>query len=96
MKNILVENFYACKIVVSKSGMNNKFSSKFIGRKFFMVAKKFSRKLVCTQNFYEKFLVKNIYGCKIVTSKPGLNKKLSSKFLVENFLWLQNRYLENR
>ena len=35
--------------------------------------------------FMKNFLVKNFYGCKIVTSKPCLNKKLSLKFLVEIF-----------
>jgi hypothetical protein len=46
--------------------------------------------------FIKIFWSKIFYGCNIISSKTGLNQNFSSKFLVENFLWLQNHFLENR
>ena len=61
-----------------------------------MVAKSFPRKQILTNHFHETFLVENSYGCKIISSKTGSYQKFSWKILVENFLWLQNHFLENR
>jgi len=46
--------------------------------------------------FIANFFVKNIYGCKIISSKAGLHQTFHQKYLVENFLWLQYHFLESR
>jgi len=63
--NFLVEMFYGCKIISSKTDSYKKFSKKIFGRKFFMVAKLFPGKQVITKHFQQivfgrKFL-KRIY-----------------------------------
>ena len=53
-----------------------------------MVVKSFPRKQVWS---------KIRYGCKLISSKTDLQEKVfEKKYLVENFLFLQNDFLENR
>ena len=47
----LLEHFYGCKIISSKTRSKQKFSTKYLGRKCFMAAKPFPLKQVFTQNF---------------------------------------------
>ena len=63
-----------------------------------MVAKSFPRKRFARKRILEKlFWSKICYSCKIISSKTDLQGKNSSKiFLVENFLWFQNHFLDNR
>ena len=93
-EKFFVEKVFVCKIVSSKTGLQEK----LFGRKCFMVAKSFTRKQVWRKKCLRKhFWSKNIYGCKIIGSKTGLQKiNFEKKILVQNFLWMQNHSLRNR
>ena len=72
------------------------FIKKFLVENF-LFAKSFPRKQVSTKNFHKTlFGSKFFYGCKTISSKTGLNHKLSYKFFGLKFWWLQNHFLENR
>jgi len=64
----------------------------------FMVVKSFPRKPVRMKKNFEKiFWLKIFYGCKIISSKTGLNeKKILRKRFGQEFLWFQNHFFENR
>jgi len=49
------------------------------------------------KNFEKIFWLKIFYGCKIISSKTGLNeKKILRKRFGQEFLWFQNHFFENR
>ena len=62
-----------------------------------MVAKSFPRKQVWSKNFH-----KNLFGRKIFIVAKSFPRKqvwtrnFHQKYLVENFLWLQNHFHDNR
>jgi len=73
------------KIISSKIGFQER---TFFGRKYFMVAKSFPQKQVYKKKKLRKiFWSKMFYGCKVISSKTGLQKKILTNFLVENILW---------
>jgi len=61
-QNFLVENFYGCKIITSKIGLNRTFSLNFYGRKLLMVAKSLPRKQFGNKNFYQDFRSEIFYA----------------------------------
>jgi hypothetical protein len=87
IENFLVGKFfYDCKIISSKTGSYQKFSSVIFCRTFFIVAKSFPRKQVPTNNFHQKFLVQTFLWSKIISSKTGSYQTFSSKsFWSKNF-----------
>ena len=75
-KNFLVETFfYGLKIISSKIGYYQTFSTKCFGRKFFMVTKSFPRKQIHTITFQQNFWSKIFYGCNIISSRTGSYQK---------------------
>ena len=54
IKNSWLKNFKSCKIISSKTVLHLKRSSNIFRQKFFMIAKSFPQKQVCTENFYHK------------------------------------------
>ena len=79
-KNFLSKIFYVCKIISSKTGLKERKSWEKVFRKIFR------RKL---------FMVAKSFPRKLVRRKK-LWKMFENYFLVENVLWLQNHFLENR
>ena len=97
IKVFLVENFFGCNIIFSRTGSYQIFHQIFFGRKFFMVAKSYSRKQVPTKIFIKFFLVENFLWLQNHFLENMFLPKFSSNiFLVENFLLLQIHFLENR
>ena len=78
LQNHFLENRFTAK----------SFLRKMFCRKFFMIAKSFPGKQVCKKTFLGKrFWSKFFYGCKIISSKTGLQENhFREKVFVENFL----------
>jgi len=89
----MVAKSFPLKLVVTKD-----FGHNFFGRKFFYRCKIISSKTGPYKKTASQFFwSENFKGCKIISSKAGSYQNISVKrILVENFLWLQNHYLENR
>jgi len=87
--------FYCCKIISSKTGSYQNFHQIVFGRKFFMVANHFLENRFLPKFSSNCFWSKIFYGCKIISSKTGSYQNFHQIILVENFLWLQNHFLEN-
>jgi hypothetical protein len=86
MQHIFDQNFHGCKIVSLKTGSYQKFSSKNLGRKFFMVAKAILRKPVPTKNVHVKFFGQNFFMfAKLFPREQVPTKKFQQKNLDENF-----------
>ena len=108
MQNNFLGNSFEPKIFIKNvlllqnHFLGNRFERKFFIENFwsklFYGCKIISSGICLNQNFSSRiFWSKIFYRCKIISSEIGLNLKWSSKnFLVENFLWLQNHFLENR
>jgi hypothetical protein len=79
------EIFYGCKIISSKTGSYQNFHQILFGRKFFMVAKSFSRKQVPPKIFIKFFWSKIFYGCKIIFSITGSYQNFSQIFFGRKF-----------
>ena len=97
MKIFRSKIFHGCKIISSKTGPYQKFSKKFWSI-IVMVEKLFPRKQVPTKNVQQIFLrLKFIYlmFAKTFPRKQFPTKQFHENIVVENFLWLQNHFLEN-
>jgi len=79
IQKILVDNLFCCKIICLKTRLHQKFTSKNYGRKFFIVAKSFLRKLVCTENIHQKNFVRIFFCFKIISSETGLDQHFHQK-----------------
>ena len=87
MENLLAETFFGCKIISSGIGLTKKFHPKFLlsnsfyVENFLWLQNHFFRNRCEPKIFSEKMfwkdLVGNFYGCKIISSRIGLNQKLS-------------------
>jgi hypothetical protein len=88
-QNFLVEIFYGCKIVTSKTGKNQKFSSTFFGRKVLWLQNYYLENRFKPNIFIKILWSKIAYGCKIFTSKTILKQKFLSRFPVGNCLFLK-------
>jgi len=82
---------YGRKIISSKTGPYQNFSTTIYGRKIFMVEKSFPRKRVTTNNFQQFCGREFFYGRKIISSKTGPYQKFSSQMIFRS----QNNFLEN-
>ena len=72
--------------------LENRFEQKSFIKKF---AKSFPRKQVWTKNFHQQFFGPKFFIVpKTFPRKQVLTKNIHENFLVENFLWLQNLFLE--
>ena len=89
-KFFIVAKSFPRKLVSTKN-----FHQKNFGRNFFIVAKSFPRKLVCTENFHQNKFVRFFFASKSFPRKQDWTKIFIKKSLVENFLLLQNHFLEN-
>ena len=88
MKHFLVENFYCCDIISSKTGLNKKFPSNILGQKIFTVAKSIPWKHVPTKNFHQ-----NLFGQICLWLQYPFHKnrfepnKFVKFFFCRKFLW---------
>ena len=78
--------FYGCKIISSKTGLEEKnFEKNFLVENS-LFSKSFPKNQIYKNNFLrESSWLKMFYGCKIISQKTGLNYKLSYKFFGPTF-----------
>ena len=81
LQKMFGRNFYVCKIISSKTGYYLNFSSNIFGRKFFVVAKSFPRKQVCTKTFHQHFLVETFLNLQ----NNFLENKFEPKVFINKF-----------
>ena len=97
IKNFFSKIFYYCKIISSKTGLNQKFSSTFFWSIIFYGCKIISSKTGFNQKSSTKiFWSKNFMVAKSFPQKHVQPKIFIKKRSVENLLQLQNHFLENR
>ena len=83
--------------MVSKSYPRKQVCAQKFHQKFWWLQNHFLENRYEPEIFIKNIWLKIFYGCKIISTKTGLNQKFSSEmFCVENVLWLQNHFLENR
>ena len=93
----MVENFLWLQNHFLDNRFERKISLKNFWSKIFYVCKIISSKIGSHQKFSWNIFWSNIFcGWKIISRKYVQTKNFQKHFWVENFLWLQNHFLENR
>jgi len=81
IKNFRTKIVYGCKIISSKTGLHQSFSSKLLGRNFLWLQNHFLAKWFAQKIFVKNVLVENF----LWLQNHSLENRFAPKFFVKNF-----------